>query len=263
MIKIPFVPHLVCMRNLALLLSFAIFYSHQTIANEIIVNDPDWPPYFFKGARYQPIGFAKEVLKQCLPQTGYKARFIYHPIKRMRTYMESGDIDLHIYSYKPSRESFLIYGQEPLFKTSYQPFINKKAPFEIQSIEDFKGLRIGHLQGLKYSKDYYQYIEEQLEKGFVRSVTSNVSLISLLAEEKIDTFVNTVDTVYWLATTLGVREDILAVEFDIQTKNYFVALSKNSDRIKDKNAFLTKLDSCIKEIKKSGQYQKIKTGYGI
>ncbi|MDE3271843.1 substrate-binding periplasmic protein [Pseudoalteromonas sp. G4] len=252
------------MRQLtAIFLFIVIAFCNTSTAQEIIINDPDWPPYFFKGERYQPIGFAKEVLKLCLPKTGYQARFAYHPIKRMRNYIESGKIDVHIYSYKPTRESFLNFGKEPIFKTSYKPFINKKSPFEIHSIEDFKGLRIGHLQGLKYSTDYLRYLESKLDSGYVRSVTTNVSLITLLHDQKIDTFVNTVDTVYWLSTTLGMREDILAVDFDIQTKDYFVAVSKKSSRIKDKNAFLNTLDKCIKASKASGLYDKIKAGYGI
>lgn len=251
------------MRYIAAFLVILSAFFIKLSAQEIIFNDPDWPPYFFKGERYQPIGFAKEVLKFCLPKTGYQARFAYHPIKRMRSYIESGKIDVHIYSYKPTRESFLYFGKEPIFKSSYKPFINKKAPFEIASIEDFKGLRIGHLQGLKYSHEYLSYLESKIESGYVRSVASNVSLITLLHEQKIDTFVNTVDTVYWLSTTLGMREDIIAVDFDIQTKNYFVAVSKKSTRIKDKNAFLNTLDTCIKASKSSGLYDKIKAGYGI
>lgn len=238
-------------------------FTGAAFSNEIIVNDPDWPPYFFKGESYQPIGFAKEVLNACIDKSKYQVKFIYHPIKRMRDFMEKGKLDVHVYSYKPSRESFLLYGKEPIFKTSYRPFINKKAPFEIHSLNDLNGLRIGHLQGLKYSTEYLSYLEKRMQAGYVRSVTANVDLVTLLHGQKIDVFVNTVDTVYWLATTLGMRDQIQAVDFDIQTKDYFVTLSKNGTAIKDKQAFLNDLDGCIKTLKQNGQYERIKQGYGM
>lgn len=240
-------------------------FSLQSIAftSEIIVNDPDWPPYFFKGEDYQPTGFVKEILSECISKTSYKARFIYHPLKRMRDYIERGKLDVHVYSYKPSREAFLVYGKEPIFNTSYRPFVNVKAPFEINKIDDFKGLNIGHLQGLTYSKAYLDLLNSQMETGLIRSVTSNVSLLTLLQSQKIDVFVNTLDTVYWLATTMDIRHEIQALDFDIQTKDYFVAVSKQSAAIEDKKAFLDNLDSCIKTMKSNGQYQKIRSSYGI
>lgn len=251
------------MRHQTVIWFIGILFCNALSSKDIIINDPDWPPYFFKGESYQPIGFAKELLLFCLPKTGYQTRFIYHPIKRMRSYIETGKIDVHIYSYKPNRDAFLHFGKEPIFKSSYKPFINRKSPFEINTLEDFKGLRIGHLQGLKYSADYLNFLESKWDSGYLRSVTTNVSLVTLLYDQKIDTFVNTVDTVYWLSTTLGMREDIVAVDFDIQTKEYFVAISKKSNRIKDKKAFLNTLDTCIKEAKTSGLYDNIKAGYGI
>ncbi|CCQ10445.1 hypothetical protein PALB_13120 [Pseudoalteromonas luteoviolacea B = ATCC 29581] len=246
-----------------LLFIFLLISPHTIDASEIVVNDPDWPPYFFKGESYQPIGFAKEVLQLCIAKTPYQANFIYHPIKRMRNYMENGKLDVHVYSYKENRDAFLLFGKEPIFKTSYRPFVNKKAAFEIDSLDDFRGLRIGHLQGLKYSKAYFDYIENSLDKGYVRSVTANVDLLTLLRAQKVDVFVNTVDTVYWLATTMGMRDEIHAVDFDIQTKDYFVTVSKKSGSIENKKAFLETIDTCIRELKQNGQYQKIRSGYGI
>lgn len=251
------------MKILANTLFICSLLSGTTVATEVIVNDPDWPPYFFKGESYQPVGFAKEVLKTCIAKTQYDAKFVYHPIKRMRDYIEKGKLDIHVYSYKESRESFLVFGKEPIFNSSYRPFINTKAPFEIHNFNDFNGLRIGHLQGLKYSNDYLHYLENQMRAGYVRSVTTNIDLITLLHEKKIDVFVNTVDTVYWLATTLGMRDHIKAVDFDIQTKDYFVTVSKRSSAISDKRAFLNTLDDCIKTLKQNGDYVRIRTAYGM
>ncbi len=232
-------------------------------ANTISINDADWPPYFFKGESYQPIGFAKEILSICIPKTGYEAKFNYFPIKRMRYFIEKGDLDVHIYSYKPSREEFLIYAKEPIFKSSYRPFVHRKTPFTIQQLRDFDGLRIGHLQGLKYSESYYNYLNTQSNNKNVRTVPSNVALLSLLLDQKVDVFVNTVDTVMWLATTLGERHQIKMLDYDIQTKDYFVTVSKKSAAISNKRQFLNIMDSCIAELKSSGRYLVIKKGYGL
>ena len=230
---------------------------------KIVISDPDWPPYFFKGAAYQPIGFAKELISQCVPKAGYRPEFIHFPIKRMRYFMEEGKIDIHIFSYKKERESFLLYAKEPIFSASYRPFVHTDNPIVINQQRDFDGLVLGHLQGLRYSKDFYQYIEQRIEQNAIRVVGSNHALLKLLLDKKIDIFVNTSDTMFWLAQSMAERQNIKMLDYDIQTKDYFLSLAKKSRAITDKQQFITDMDQCLRNLKKTGHYQTIANRYGM
>lgn len=230
---------------------------------KIVISDPDWPPYFFKGAAYQPPGFAKELISLCVPEAGYRPEFIHFPIKRMRYFMEEGKIDVHIFSYKKERESFLLYAKEPIFSASYRPFVHIDNPIVINQQDDFDGLVLGHLQGLRYSNEFYQYIEQRIEQNAIRVVGSNNALLKLLLDQKIDIFVNTSDTMFWLAQSMAERHNIKMLDYDIQTKNYFFSLAKKSKAIVNKQQFLDDIDRCLSNLKKKGDYQAIASRYGM
>ena len=86
--------------------------------------------------------------------------------------MKNGRMDASIFSFKPHRKAFLVYSKEPLFRESYVPFVRANSGIEIKKISDFDKLRVGHLNGLTYSREFFAYIEQRrnnktLESGDV------------------------------------------------------------------------------------------------
>ena len=124
------------------------------------IVENDWPPYFFAGKSNGVEGFAKELLKMFIPERGYTCNFTFYPVKRMYSYMEKGKLDIALFSYKKERESFLVYGKEPLFTSGYRPVVLTGSDIKIRSLTDFDTLRIGHLAGLKYSRSFLEYVEK-------------------------------------------------------------------------------------------------------
>ena len=227
----------------------------------IRVNDNDWPPYFFGGQEGAPKGIAKELLQHCLDKTEFEFKFSFYPINRMHRYMETGELDINIYSFTQARTEFLVYGKEPLFTAGYRPFVRKGEVKQIESINDFDALLLGHLHGLRYSDDFRQYIEARRENGQLVIASDTKSLLNLLVHKRIDVFVSITDTVWWEAKSNNLTGKIKFLDFDVKTSEYFVTLSKRSTRIKDKTRFMSNFDRCIKSAKESGLHQAILKKY--
>ena len=79
--------------------------------------------------------------------------------------------------------------------------------------------------------------------------------------EQIDVFVGISQSALWYAKEAGVTHQIEVLDFDIKTSDYFVTLSKRSNRVKDKALFLSQVDQCIRTIKDNGEYKKILDRY--
>jgi hypothetical protein len=70
------------------------------IKQPVVINDPEWPPYFFAGRSDHPPGLMKEILTQCLTSLKIPFEFRHQPIERMQVNIEQGTMDMNIFSYK-------------------------------------------------------------------------------------------------------------------------------------------------------------------
>ncbi len=227
------------------------------------IIENDWPPYYFQNKPDNLPGFARELLNLCLPGLGYRAEYTFFPVKRMYAYLETGELDIALFSYRKSREDLVYFGREPLFVSGYRPVVRAGSGIYIRSLADFDGLRVGHLAGLKYSETFLAYIDKRRDAGTLITSTIGDSCLRMLAEGIIDVFVDTEATVRWRASQVGLLERIAVLDYDIRTSHYFVTLSKASPRIADKQGFLEQLDDCLRAIKKDGRYAAIAGKYGL
>lgn len=225
------------------------------------VSDNDWPPYFFGGAPSGPPGVAKEILTMCLPRAGLPFAFQHFPLPRMTASMQSGALDVAIYSRKPERDAYLVYGSEPLFSETYRPIVRADSTIRIERISDFDRLRLGHQAGLVYSDDFFRYVQARQRAGTLDITTENESNIRKLAAGLIDVFVNIESAVRWDARRLDLADSLKVIEFDVQRADYFVTVSRASPRVGDKAAFVARVDDCIREIKADGRYESILARY--
>lgn len=233
----------------------------QAQGARVRVSDNDWPPYFFGAAPDSRPGAAKEVLTECLPRAGLPFTFLHYPLARMTANMQSGELDVAIYSRKQEREAFLHYGDEALFTEVYRPVVRSGSGIEIRTLADFDRLRLGHQAGLVYSEAFHRYVEARQRARTLDITTANESNIRKLAAGLIDVFVNIESTVLWDARRIDLASNIKVIDFDIQRADYFVALSRASSRIGDKVAFVASVDQCIRELKNDGRYDSIFARY--
>ena len=254
-----------------LIIIFAVFFTVAAIlpavgnepAPALQIVENDWPPYYFKDKSAGLPGFARQILETCLSELGYRTTFAFYPVKRMYHYLEKGEIDIAVFSYRKSRESFVWFSREPIFCSGYRPVVRAKSGIQIRRLSDFDPLRIGHLAGLRYSKPFLAYIENRRDEGRLIISTRGDSCLRMLTSGIIDVFVDTEATTRWRAKQMGVTGQIRILPFDIRTRDYFVTLSKQSPRIEKKQAFLKKLDQRISAMKKDGRYAKIASRYGL
>jgi polar amino acid transport system substrate-binding protein len=231
----------------------------------ILINDADWAPFFFAGAKTEPPGFAKEILQRCLVASGWNGEFRPLSIPRMRRGIEVGEVDINIYSHENGREDFLYYGSEPLFVAEYRPIVRADSPIKINKISDFDKLRLGYLIGLNYSSEFKAYIEKRRASGNLDITESEDSNLRKLVSGRIDIYSNSVPTSLWHAKKMGILDKIKVLDFSIKRGEYFVTFAKASKRLKSYEArrFLSAIDGCIRVAKKDGSYKSLVDYYKI
>ncbi len=253
-------------RTLVLSLIFTFFSTVApvvAVAQELIVIENDWPPYYFGNTTNPQAGFARELLDACLPDAGYTAEYRFYPVKRMYSYLRKGLLDIAIFSYRKDREEMVIYGREPIFTSSYRPVVLKGSAICIDSLRDFDSLRLGHLAGLRYSAEFQEYVQKREAAGRLVTITDGRDYLKLLLEGIIDVFVDTRATTLWRASRMGVTENIRILGFDIKTSDYYVTVSKASPRLEHPRVLLDTLDSCFAAMKENGKFDSIAKKYGI
>jgi len=231
----------------------------------LIINDIDWPPFFFLSKGEIHKGLGKELLVNCLTNNNYTIEFKNLPVKRTHAYMQSGDIDITVYSYKEERNQFVLYGSEPIFHTQYGFAVRQDSNIEITSIDDLRPLVIGHLSGLSHTPEITAIIEKNKSKQQVREGYSIESLIAqLLAEpSQFDILPNAKSTILWTAKKLGVSSQIKVLDFTAKQKNYFVTVSKFSKNVTQPEKLLALIDQCLIEQKNNGTYDRISAQYAL
>lgn len=222
------------------------------------LSDSDWPPYYLPDG-----GFAREMLDTCLGEAGYTTRYRTVSIEQAYEGLRRGVVDAHIFSRRPDREAFLIFGSEPLFHDAYQPIVLAGKAAAIDSLEDFDELRLGHLAGLRYDEEFLAYVQQRRNAGRLVQVASNEDLLDALIGGKIDVFVNLTSTVRWLARQRGVADRIAVAPFVVKGSDYFLSIGKSSPRIADPQALLDAVDTCVRAMKADGRYLALAQRYDL
>ncbi len=243
-----------------------------TTLPNVVINDVDWPPYFIHSDQTAPSsinslpGIAKELLKVCIKKANYGVKFYPLPIKRAQLYMQTGEIDLTVYSYKERRKEFLYYSKEPLFSTEYGFMIRADQPhITIKALSDLQPYKIGYLAGLSYTPTLMKIIKEK-EPLHQTHLGYNLTAMfkQLLADKpRFDIMVDAKSTFYWQSQKLGVHDKIKVLDFSMKKKDYYITVSKESKNIKNPQAFLAQIDDCLTTIKATGQYNQVIEKYGF
>lgn len=253
-------------RKLSLIMLSCVLLTLSTAAKSAVLqlNDIDWPPYFFPGKQLQP-GIGKVVLTHCIRQLGYSFRYNNLPIKRTHYYMQTGELDITVYSYQKAREDAVIFGKEPLFISSYGFAARADSAIQINTLEDLTSLRFGHLAGLAHTPELNQKLEQlKLKQQVIESYDLNTTLHQLVSiPSGIDITANSRETLQWRIKSLGLADKISVLDYILTDKAYYVAVSKHSTSIKDPQQFISQIDACIVELKQNGFYQHIAEQYGV
>jgi ABC-type amino acid transport substrate-binding protein len=246
----------------------AIFSSLNTFASpktSLFINDIYWPPFFFQKIENSNEGLGKEIINLCISLNDFQLQYKKLPIKRTHLLMQSGELDISVYSYKKERESYVIYGSEPIFFSNYGFASKKQGNITIKQLDDIKQYQFGHLAGLAHTKELMKIIEDKIPLNQVTvGYSIDAMLKQLIAEpQRFQIMANSMETFLWRSKQLKIENSIQVHDFILKRKAYYVTVSKTSKHIQNPNEFLTQLDTCIRDLKSSGEYSNISQKYGL
>jgi polar amino acid transport system substrate-binding protein len=254
-------------RKVVIVLYFCTFafLSASTASQTIYINNLEWPPFFFTQPSNEQLGFGKEILNICLNQNSYLYQYKTLPIKRTHIYMQTGELDVSIYSYKKERNAYMLFAEEPIFTSVYGIASKKSSNLKIEKFDDINNYTIGHLSGLAHTPELLDIIAKKAQKNEL-SIGLNLDAMfkqMLAIPQRFEVMPNSKETFLWRAKQLGISDKITVHDIVFAKKDYFVTVSKLSKNIAQPRKLLNNIDSCIRELKLNGTYRVTSEQYGI
>jgi polar amino acid transport system substrate-binding protein len=179
--------------------------------------------------------------------------------------MQSGDLDISLYSFKQERDAFVVFGKEPVFTSEYGFAVRADSNINIEKIDDLANFRVGHLAGLSHTPEISKIIKQKRLEGQL-SVGGSIDAMFaqlLSSTPRFDIMPNSKQTFYWRAKSLGIADKIKVLDFTADYKDYFVAVSKNTKNISDISGFLADVDKCIINMRINGDYNLLLKKYSL
>lgn len=254
-----------CWRLLFLLLTLGLCSSQVVARVTLEVNAVDWPPFFMDQKQTGQVGFARELLQVCIQQTGFEIRYMHLPIKRTHQYMQSGELDLAIYSYKPERDDFVWYSAKPMFESAIGVAARQDFIQPLLQEADLEPWRIGYLAGLGLTPTLAILLAGKKRKAQAVEDYSMQSLFDQLiaSPARIDLVINSKEALLWFSQKTPYQGKVKVLDFALAPKAYFLTVSKFSKRIQNPQQFLQQFDACLGQIQQNGQYGNLLKSYQL
>lgn len=220
-----------------------------------------WPPYLYPSSHENAPGLAQEILDRCVAEAGYRMEYRDSDVPEIFASLQDGSFDVHVLSYKDERAEYLHYGEEPLFEAAYRAFVAAGSDIEIESLEDFDGLRLGHKRNMRYTDEFLDYVGARRAEGSLVELESENEIVQQLASGEIDIAVMMLSSGMRRAAALGLLDQLKILDYDVKTATYPLAVSKWSRKVDDAGALLETFDACIREMEASGEMESLVDGY--
>ena len=189
-----------------------------------------------------------------------------YPIRRMFKYMEQGELDLNIMSFKADRAGKVDYGKEIVFENNYSVWTRSSLTKKIRVINDLDDLSIAQLVGLRPSDSFKAWFENRLKNpGNKENLVLNDpdQIVKMLASERVDMTVASSPEIRWRSAHLGLRSKVKDSGLIVKKQAYFFVISKASPVYKQNPDLLSRLDQCVKNKKRDGSWASLKLKYQL
>jgi ABC-type amino acid transport substrate-binding protein len=249
------------------LLPSLIFFLFSSLANArpLTVSTPDWPPFFIQD-RMNDRGMGWEILATCGSAIEPSLSFDVYPIRRMFKYMERGDLDLNIMSFKEDRTKTLSYGKEVVFENTYGVWLGTHVKKNIRRITDMNDLSVGQLVGLRPSDQFRNWFDNRIKEPTDKEaivLNDADQVVKMLASQRLDATVISGAEIRWRMKKLGLSGKIKDARFPIKSQEYFFVVSKQSPFFKKNPLMVQQLDRCVRSMKSSGKWQELRKQYDL
>lgn len=260
-------PNSLKFKPLLLVALVTISFWHPCQARPLRVYTPDWPPFYIQeNDKKDQRGMAWDILERCTRSLGNSTVFDNYPIRRMLKLMEEGELDVNIMSFKSDREKILSYGREVVFENNYVVIVGGHVKKNIRKLSDLDGLSIAQLVGLRPSDSFKLWFNARLNKKSELDtllLNSEEQILKMLANGRIDATVLSEAEFRWRSRKLGLVGRIKNTKLLIQKQPYFFVMAKQSPIYKARPATLSKMDSCVKNLKRTGAWGELRSRYQL
>jgi len=241
--------------------------SETSAARPLSVFTPDWPPFYIQEPDHgNSRGMAWDLLATCSRRVDKNPVFANYPIRRMIKKMEDGELDLNIMSFKEDRLRIMAYGKEIIFENDYIIITGSHVTKPIRRLSDLNDLSVAQLVGLRPSDEFKRWFEDRLKNKSGKEtflLNSEEQILKMLANGRVDATVASRAEVKWRSKRLGLTSRIRETNLLIRKQPYFFVMAKQSPIYKARPSSLSTLDACVRDLKRTGSWAKMKSRYQL
>ena len=210
------------------ILSIILLFSSPAIVAQTLkaCGHPFYPPVSWIG-NGQLTGLAPAITKKIFNELGYEIQLITdYNWKRCLLEVQLGNADIVVAAYKiPSRKAFMNFTESPLIADPIALFINRQAPLNVQQMSDLKGKTVGLLLGDSFGEIFDHFL---LNNSVIEYVSRNSQNFAKLALKRIDYMPIGVLSGELQSKKLGFHDQVMALDYRINTEFYYLGLGKSS-----------------------------------
>ena len=208
-------------------------------------------------------GMAIEIFQEVSRRMGFEADIRALPFKRLLHYLKNGTLDgaIQIY-YNPEREKFIIYSEVPGYWQAHYVFVKKgnEDKFPTKTLEDLYGKRVAKERGFFVTQEFQKAVEEG--KIIVDEAQNAQLNLSKLISGRMDCYVSNYHIALYNIRKLGFQGQIVPLSEPLAPKKgTFMAISKKSKNIPNKEEFMKEFSATLKEIHTDGTLERITNKY--
>lgn len=238
---------------------YAVYGSQVVLAEDkfdtiYFVEEANWPPYTPNAYGIAEEGLSLELMEAIFSQLNLKVEVELVPQKRMLLYLRLGERDAAtVITKNPERLKYLEYTDAIISKDRGLIYYrtDRQEPFEWQSYQDLKGLRIGAVYGHNYGVEFGQAVEEfDLDLVEVNRVIQN---FDMLLAKRIDIIVAAESTANELLRDTKYKGKISAAKKPMREISFHIAFSKKSHA----RVLIPQVNGVIQKMHANGSLQAI------
>jgi polar amino acid transport system substrate-binding protein len=204
------------------------------------------PPFMF-GSNGNALGLYPRLIGAAFRRLNVPVQIEAKPWKRALAEIENGTAGVGGLYKNPERLTTFDYS-EPLFVETLVVYCNRDRPVAFRRMVDLKGKRIGVLRGWSYGDGF-----DSLRRGGtcrVEEVASDEQNFHKLASKRLDVVIAVRESGAALMTSY---KDIDPAATPLARNPTYLAFAKSAHR----SGLLKQFDGILKEMQKSGEFQKI------
>ena len=217
-------------------------------ADKVRLATGEWPPYVSEGLEHH--GAVSRMVTDAFAAEGLAAEITFLPWKRAYEQARAGDFDgTFAWSRESDRERDFYYS-DPIFSDSMVFFHLKQMPFEWETMDDLKGLRIGCTLGYNYGDAFRA--AEKAGKLTIDWVPKDMQNFRKLLRERVALVPLEAPAGYYILRNHFTPEEIGKVTYHpkaVRTGAYYLLLPK---RLQESRKLLTVFNRGLKQLRQRG-----------